>query len=80
MAERSVADETRQRRADLRRIYLQMVHMGERDMGSLTYAEASLFHGATDLIHRLLESLNERMDADTARLIDQLDPTDEDIA
>lgn len=41
-------------------LHNQMERLGEEEMGSLTYAEASLFHGATDLINRLLESIYNR--------------------
>ena len=41
-------------------LYDQMHRLGEEEMGGLTYAEASLFHGSADLINRLLESIYNR--------------------
>lgn len=37
-----------------------MQTIGETEMGNLTYAEAALFHGATDLIEQLLASIHDR--------------------
>ena len=54
-------DDTRLLRRRLASLYATMERMGEEHMGDLSYAEASLFHGSTDLIHRLIYSINDRV-------------------
>lgn len=61
-----VQAETRRIRRNVSSLYITMQRLGENDMGNLTYAEASLFHGAADLLNRLLESIEHRINEEAS--------------